>query len=46
MKGADPHGLVKLVSHYAGPNPPIPPLPEDAETAKAAGNVRNYFVTI
>ncbi|KAK4706185.1 hypothetical protein P7C70_g35, partial [Phenoliferia sp. Uapishka_3] len=39
MKGADPQGLVRLVGKNAGPNPPVAPLPTEAETAKAAGNV-------
>ena len=43
MKGADPNGLSRLVSHYAGPNPPIQPLPEGAEEARAAGNVRAQY---
>lgn len=40
LKGADPQGLARLVASHAGPNPPIAPLPEAAEAAKAAGNVR------
>jgi len=39
LKGADPNGLKSLVARHAGPNPPIPPLPDDAEAGKAAGNI-------
>ncbi|GAA5860891.1 hypothetical protein JCM1840_001998 [Sporobolomyces johnsonii] len=38
MKGADPAGLNRLVYANAGPNPPVPPLSEEAEKAKEAGN--------
>jgi len=38
IKGADPRLLNNLVKKHAGPNPPIPPLPEAAEEAKLAGN--------
>ncbi|GAA5848520.1 hypothetical protein JCM3766R1_005674 [Sporobolomyces carnicolor] len=38
LKGADPAGLNRLVYTHAGPNPPIPPLSEEAEKAKEAGN--------
>ncbi|GAA5946657.1 hypothetical protein JCM3765_000334 [Sporobolomyces pararoseus] len=38
LKGADPAGLNRLVYAHAGPNPPIPPLSEEAEKAKEAGN--------
>jgi len=38
LKGANPNGLKNLVTRHAGPNPPIVPLPEDAEAMKAAGN--------
>ena len=44
LKGADPNGLRNLVSRHAGPNPPIPPLPEDAEAIKVAGNVCSCIV--
>ena len=39
VRGADPNGLKNLVARHAGPNPPIPPLPEGAEAVKTAGNV-------
>jgi thioredoxin-like negative regulator of GroEL len=38
VRGADAQGLRALVVQHAGPNPPVPPLPADAEAAKAAGN--------
>ncbi|GAA5936123.1 uncharacterized protein JCM15063_002715 [Sporobolomyces koalae] len=38
LKGADPKGLNQLVYAHAGPNPPIPPMSPEAETAKEAGN--------
>jgi len=38
VRGADPQGLGRLVSQYGGPNPPVAPLPADAEAAKVAGN--------
>ncbi|KAF7351180.1 Thioredoxin h [Mycena sanguinolenta] len=38
LRGADLQGLVRLISQHGGPNPPVPPLPEDAEAAKVAGN--------
>lgn len=39
LKGADPTYLTELVQRNAGPNPPVAPLPVEAETAKVAGNV-------
>ncbi|KAJ7916812.1 thioredoxin-domain-containing protein [Mycena leptocephala] len=36
--GADPQGLAHLVFQHGGPNPPVPPLPEEAEAAKVSGN--------
>ena len=45
LKGADPAGLTSLVAKNAGPNPPVAPLPVDAEGAKVAGNVRSCFNT-
>lgn len=39
LKGADPNGLRRIVQTHAGPNPPIKPLPADAEKAKEEGNV-------
>ncbi|KAJ6576827.1 thioredoxin-like protein [Mycena sp. CBHHK59/15] len=38
VKGVDPQGLARLVLQHGGPNPPVPPLPEEAEAAKVAGN--------
>ncbi|KAJ7244178.1 thioredoxin-like protein [Mycena haematopus] len=38
IRGADPQGLARLVLQHGGPNPPVPPLPEEAEAAKVAGN--------
>ncbi|GAA5898742.1 uncharacterized protein JCM6883_003413 [Sporobolomyces salmoneus] len=38
LKGADPAGLNRLVYTHAGPNPPVPPLSEEAEKAKESGN--------
>jgi thioredoxin-like negative regulator of GroEL len=38
LRGADPRGLETMISKHAGPNPPVPPLPEEAETAKTEGN--------
>jgi len=32
--------LNRLVYTHAGPNPPIPPLSQEAEKSKQAGNVR------
>ena len=39
VRGADPRGLQTLVKKHAGTNPPVPPLPPNAEEAKLAGNV-------
>ncbi|KAJ6497730.1 thioredoxin-domain-containing protein [Mycena sanguinolenta] len=39
LRGADLQGLVRLISQHGGPNPPVPPLSEEAEAAKVAGNV-------
>ncbi|KAJ7287260.1 thioredoxin-like protein [Mycena rebaudengoi] len=39
VKGADPVGIARLVSQHGGPNPPVPPLPEEAEALKELGNV-------
>jgi thioredoxin-like negative regulator of GroEL len=39
LKGADPGGLTRMVKKHAG-SPPFAPLPEKAEEAKTAGNVR------
>lgn len=30
--------MARLVQAHAGPNPPVPPLPEAAEQAKTEGN--------
>ncbi|KAJ6495726.1 thioredoxin-domain-containing protein [Mycena vitilis] len=38
VRGADPQGIARLVQQHGGPNPPIAPLPEEAEAAKVAGN--------
>jgi tetratricopeptide (TPR) repeat protein len=38
VRGADPNALGALVARHAGPNPPVAPLPAEAEAAKAAGN--------
>ncbi|KAJ6558415.1 thioredoxin-domain-containing protein [Mycena vulgaris] len=38
VRGADPQGLARLILQHGGPNPPISPLPEEAEAAKSAGN--------
>lgn len=38
LKGADTQGLTQLVVRHAGPNPPVAPLPDKAEEAKAKGN--------
>ncbi|KAJ7076854.1 thioredoxin-domain-containing protein [Mycena belliarum] len=38
IRGADPQGLARLVLLHGGPNPPVPPLSEEAEAAKVAGN--------
>ncbi|KAJ7188625.1 thioredoxin-domain-containing protein [Mycena filopes] len=38
VRGADPQGLSRLVMQHGGPNPPVAPLPADAEAAKIAGN--------
>ncbi|KAJ7668535.1 thioredoxin-like protein [Mycena polygramma] len=38
VRGADPQGLARLVSQHGGPNPPVAPLPQEAEEAKVAGN--------
>ncbi|KAJ7496975.1 thioredoxin-domain-containing protein [Mycena latifolia] len=38
IRGADPQGLGRLVLQHGGPNPPVPPLHEEAEAAKVAGN--------
>ncbi|KAJ7209702.1 thioredoxin-domain-containing protein, partial [Mycena pura] len=38
IRGADPQGLGRLVVQHGGPNPPVPPLPTEAEAAKEAGN--------
>ncbi|KAK7057534.1 thioredoxin h [Favolaschia claudopus] len=38
IRGADPQGIARLVLQHGGPNPPVPPLPEEAEAAKVAGN--------
>ncbi|KAJ7125062.1 hypothetical protein C8R44DRAFT_914588 [Mycena epipterygia] len=38
VRGADPQGLGRLVSQHAGPNPPVPPLSDEAEAEKTAGN--------
>ncbi|KAJ7928471.1 thioredoxin-domain-containing protein [Mycena leptocephala] len=38
IRGADPQGLARLVFQHGGPNPPVPPLPEEAEAAKVSGN--------
>jgi len=38
LKGVDPTRLKNLVARHAGPNPPVPPLPEEAEAFKASGN--------
>ncbi|KAI5475576.1 Thioredoxin h [Pseudohyphozyma bogoriensis] len=38
MKGADPQGLTRMVGTHAGPNPPVAPLPEEAEKKKSEGN--------
>ena len=38
LKGADPQGLTQMIVRHAGPNPPVAPLSEAAETAKAKGN--------
>ncbi|KAJ7106025.1 thioredoxin-domain-containing protein [Mycena crocata] len=38
IRGADPQGLSRLVLQHGGPNPPVPPLPEEAEAEKVAGN--------
>ncbi|CDZ98446.1 thioredoxin h [Phaffia rhodozyma] len=38
IKGADPAGLTRLVKTHSGPNPPVAPLPQEAEDAKTAGN--------
>lgn len=43
LKGADPQGLTLLVAKNAGPDPPVAPLPADAEAAKVAGNVRSLI---
>lgn len=39
LKGADVAGLRRMISTHAGPNPPVKPLPADAEKAKEEGNV-------
>lgn len=39
LKGADPGGLTRLVKKHAA-GAPVSPLPEKAEEAKNAGNVR------
>ncbi|KAJ7502921.1 thioredoxin-domain-containing protein [Mycena galericulata] len=38
VRGADPQGLARLVLQHGGPNPPVPPLPAEAEAEKVAGN--------
>ncbi|GAA5853629.1 hypothetical protein JCM8547_007391 [Rhodosporidiobolus lusitaniae] len=38
LKGADPAALNRLVYTHAGPNPPVPPLSDEAEKAKDEGN--------
>lgn len=38
LKGADPQGLTRLVLTHAGPNPPVAPLPADAEAKRVEGN--------
>ncbi|KAF7321575.1 Thioredoxin h [Mycena kentingensis (nom. inval.)] len=38
LQGADQYGLARLVAAHAGPNPPVAPLPEEAEREKVAGN--------
>ncbi|KAJ7647635.1 thioredoxin-domain-containing protein [Roridomyces roridus] len=38
VQGADAQGLARLVLQHGGPNPPVPPLPAEAEEAKVAGN--------
>ncbi|KAJ7717819.1 thioredoxin-domain-containing protein [Mycena maculata] len=38
VRGADPQGLGRMVLQHMGPNPPVPPLPAEAEEAKVAGN--------
>ncbi|CAK5281827.1 unnamed protein product [Mycena citricolor] len=38
VRGADPQGLARMIAVRGGPNPPVAPLPAEAEAAKVAGN--------